>query len=782
MSDVKGIKASVQSIDVIHAEIESNLQRVRYETEEVNVEPSTKEQTILASPEKYIDKVNVKPVTASVDKNIVPENIKVNENILGTRGTFTEDATATADDIMKNKTAYVNGEKIEGNYVPPDTSDATATADDIMSPKTAYVNGEKIEGKILPSYTYIKEIRSGENIINSVSKRIMSVHHDKFVVCKDDTTVYIYELQNGVIGSLIYQFALTDIGGGKQYQTRFETIIDVDIADNPIPDTEENYYLVVGTHFFNGAGFVDNTAYIVKLDLANKRILEYGIVNSYMSVRSAKNVKVQFFENTHNRFVFVYAIHTDSMKYNYYVYQKEEGQDSTLITSFTTSAAANNPYGNEYKASLGVQAKGDYILVTGANKTSFGRRKAMSLRKIDWTELTNTVIKETTELTENIALLDEHYLYNNELYSLDDPSSCLATFDNLTYETATYGIIYAIDNNLVSFVPTNQMLYTYKLNDDLTLTKLSEAAYGTSTTFLDAQDSLVIPKVCLNRLYYAVANTDNSNIGSFKLDIIGSTMKSINIKDSIFYDTRDATVTAEEILKGKTAYGSNGKITGKYIPLDTSDATATAEDIRAGKTAYINGVKVVGTLTNIDEEETEYTQLDYIASTGTQYIDTGLTFNNSNFSYEIKFRLTSITEGGSILGINKSVSSLTISNGKFMLNGTVLTDADTNLHTLKYNRSTGSVNLDGTEYSVSTSLTDAGTNLDIFRRSGSATSNTSLELYYFKLYDIENTLLRDFIPVKDTSEFACLFEKVNSEYYYNQGTGTFVAGSEVIDG
>lgn len=32
------------------------------------------------------------------------------------------------------------------------TSDATATADDILSPKTAYVNNEKIEGKILPSY------------------------------------------------------------------------------------------------------------------------------------------------------------------------------------------------------------------------------------------------------------------------------------------------------------------------------------------------------------------------------------------------------------------------------------------------------------------------------------------------------------------------------------------------------------------------------------------------------------------------------------------------------
>lgn len=47
--------------------------------------------------------------------NLYPESIKAGTNLYGVVGTFTNDATATAGDIVSGKTAYVRGSKITGN-------------------------------------------------------------------------------------------------------------------------------------------------------------------------------------------------------------------------------------------------------------------------------------------------------------------------------------------------------------------------------------------------------------------------------------------------------------------------------------------------------------------------------------------------------------------------------------------------------------------------------------------------------------------------------------------
>ena len=60
------------------------------------------------------------------------------------------------------------------------------------------------------------------------------------------------------------------------------------------------------------------------------------------------------------------------------------------------------------------------------------------------------------------------------------------------------------------------------------------------------------------------------------------------------------TVTPEKIQKGITAHGANGEpITGSCeYDANTQDATATASEILKSKTAYNKGVKVTGTMPN----------------------------------------------------------------------------------------------------------------------------------------------------------------------------------------
>lgn len=100
------------------------------------VTPSTSEQTI--SPDAQyngLTSVTINAVTSAIDSNIVADNIKKDVSILGVTGTYaseegidTSDADATASDIVLNKTAYVNGQKIIGTLpLFPNTSTFTVS-------------------------------------------------------------------------------------------------------------------------------------------------------------------------------------------------------------------------------------------------------------------------------------------------------------------------------------------------------------------------------------------------------------------------------------------------------------------------------------------------------------------------------------------------------------------------------------------------------------------------------------------------------------------------------
>lgn len=81
------------------------------------------------------------------------------------------------------------------------------------------------------------------------------------------------------------------------------------------------------------------------------------------------------------------------------------------------------------------------------------------------------------------------------------------------------------------------------------------------------------------------------------------------INDKAVLDLTGDTVTPSDLVEGVTAHDATGmQITGNRPATsgtDTSDATATAADIAKGKTAYVQGEKVTGTLYETAKGETK---------------------------------------------------------------------------------------------------------------------------------------------------------------------------------
>ena len=231
-------------------------------------------------------------------------------------------------------------------------------------------------------------------------------------------------------------------------------------------------------------------------------------------------------------------------------------------------------------------------------------------------------------------------------------------------------------------------------------------------------------------------------------------------------------------------------LTTAYIA-STNTERAQQESIARTKEIYEKDYENREEIYNSYIEEslpTGHKQLEYIESTGTQYIDIGI-IGKYGLSTYARLSVSNTTNENKVLLGSRSGGDTRIYLGYRQYNSTInigyrteITSSTTPVRNViseyKYSLNNGYAKVvkDGVEIlsqTIETNYTN-NTNLYLFGNNygGNLNNAISCKLYSFKLYD-NGTLIRNLIPCLDTAGVPCMYDTVTKQSFYNAGTGEF---------
>ena len=266
--------------------------------------------------------------------------------------------------------------------------------------------------------------------------------------------------------------------------------------------------------------------------------------------------------------------------------------------------------------------------------------------------------------------------------------------------------------------------------------------------------------------------------------------------DNLIFDRTQSDVNRVQSLTQKMIAGTAteaekaewlGGMKGAYNAADLNRVCAAVD--------YLTGVLTglgYSVTTTLPEKKPVYTakQIEYIESTGTQYIDTGFK-PNQDTRVVCEFELLESGRAYGVFGSRIGYGTTSYDLFAYGLNGetafqddyntthNALANSQTNtLYTVDKNKNTTTLNGESHTFTAGTFQLNFPMYLFGVNTSGSPNNQLgSLRIYSCKIYD-NGTLIRDFKPYYDSNGIACLFDAVSGTYYYNAGTGTFTASEE----
>lgn len=226
-------------------------------------------------------------------------------------------------------------------------------------------------------------------------------------------------------------------------------------------------------------------------------------------------------------------------------------------------------------------------------------------------------------------------------------------------------------------------------------------------------------------------------------------------------------------------------IGGTNIPMG---AVSNSEQL----TVNVQGMTSGGYISVIEAVPIDgYTEVEYIESSGTQYIDTGFKMNQ-NTRVTMKVQPTSITANA--WAFEGRISFTSASKGVFYYySSTKLWSVDynsssnrqsidgvgaTDLLEIDYNKNVCTINGVFVTNTEATFQSNFNLTLLAANTAGSIAGYLNAKLYSCQIYD-NGTLIRDYVPVKSEAGVYGLYDKVNKKFYESSGSNGFSGGADV---
>lgn len=615
------------------------------------------------------------------------------------------------------------------------TKDATAVASDILQGKTAYVNDKKITGTIITealpaSLTLVEE----EKNIAAANNNIL----DYFVLNGEEFVISSSATSN--MSSIVVQNSLTQ-----------NTI--------NISDIKSGCVLLSAKLFnFNVAGEI---GMLVVIQESSSKKVYFGVVALNVNSLQTSNIYVNetietvsmdiycniIYNKIKNAFAIVLKTYNGAEELYTYIVQCNKNEIVKLYENSTY--LCKDWDGVDALIDAYWSSNGLNLFVHVSIRMKGDTRESSYLFKYSDNLMSATVIKVLVQSYERdfFGILNNEYLINNnnQIYKINNNNVSLyktVSNINISNKKACDKIITLNNCFYLYFSVNNGKIYIYKYDENFNFTYEREIDWAINSTNATYSNLLYCPSIVDNVIRYNELNkireiytiTNNPNFASLERN---------NIK---YCNTSDANALPNEIISGKVAYGTNGKITGtmqnngqlnygtsisqQIIPAGyTSGGTIAASPLTQEEynSCLVTTQEILG-LPNAG-----YILSELLHINSSKIIDLGIKVNLNN-TYKLKFKDTSISSYECYIGTAATNTYICRDGGSNKLGG------------LNTNNTIKTVPTNPTEITFKF-LSAANKNIWLGSTGGSNADNADYDFYYLKVYDNANNLINQFIPV-----------------------------------